>query len=161
MVEKSQLNQFKIDYKKLQLEYKLPNYNFLNENFEIETIAFEETDIILKKIRKQILEKISSGLRALEMFLNPQNAPLFIFQIIKTFSKTDKDIIDNLYTKFAEYEILAFGLENSYKEEKEAEFIKHVCDNWREIVEDFDRLFNSMRVNYKKESKKNDKSYLG
>ncbi len=161
MAEKSQLDIFKIDYKKLQIKYKLPDYNFLNENFEIEAIAFEETDIVLKKIRKQILEKLSSALRALEMFLNPQNAPLFIFQVIKTFSKTDKDIIDNLYAQFAEYEILAFGLENLYKEEKEAEFINKVCGNWKDIVEDFDRLFNSMKANYKKESKKHDKSYLG
>jgi len=161
MAEKSPLDNFKADYKKLQTKYKLPSYNFLNENFEIEAVALEETDIVLKKIRKQMLEKISSALRALEMFLNPQNAPLFIFQVIKTFSKTDKEIIDNLYAKFAEYEITAFGLENTYKEEKEAEFIREVSDGWKEIVEDFDRLFNSMRVNYKKESKKHDKSYLG
>ena len=46
------------------------------------------------------------------------------------------------------------------KEEKEAEFIKEVSENWKEIVEDFDRILNSMRINYKNESKKNDKSYL-
>ena len=161
MTEKSELEIFKADYKKLQTKYKLPDYDFLNENFEMEIVTHDETDLILKKIRKQVLEKISSGLRALEMFLNPQNAPLFNFQVIKTFSKTDKEIINELYAQFAKYQIITFVLENTYKEEKEAEFIKEVSENWKDIVEDFDRIFNSMRVNYKKDSKKNDKSYLG
>lgn len=151
----------KEDYKKIQNKYNLPEYQFLNENFEIEVLAGEETELLIKKVRKQILEKISSALRALELFLNPQNAPVFIFSVIKAFSKTDKEMIEQLYHIFSEFEILAFGLENNYNEEKEADFINKVCKVWPDVVADFDRIFNSMRVNYKKDSKKNDKSYLG
>lgn len=159
--EEKQLERLKSDYNALQKKYCLPDFNFLNQNFDIEILAEDESEILLKRIRKNITEKISSGLRALEMFLNPQNAPVFIFKVIKTFSSTDKIIIESLYHKFAEYEIEAFGLENSYDEKKEAEFIKNVCADWKETSEDFDRIYKSMKANFKKEVKKSDKSYLG
>ena len=159
--QESSLEEYKKKYEKFQKQFDLPSFQFLNENFEIEQLAGDETELFLKKIRKQILEKISSGLRALEMFLNPQNAPVFIFTVIKSFSKTDKEIIDRLYNQFAEFEILAFGLENTYEEQKEADFIKKASEGWTEISKDFNRLYDTMRLNYKKESKKDDKSYLG
>jgi hypothetical protein len=157
----SSLKKYKQEYSKFQEKHKLPSFEFLNENFEIESLAGAETELFLKKIRKQILEKVSSGLRALEMFLNPQNAPVFIFSIIKSFNKTDKEIIDRLYQQFAEFEILAFGLENTYDEKKEAEFIIKAADSWKEISKDFDRLYDTMRLNYKTDSKEKGKSYLG
>ncbi len=159
--DESNLVKLKEEYEKLKQKYSLPEFKFMNENFEIEQICVEDTELLLKRIRKQTMDKISSGIRGLEMFLNPQNAPVFIFNIIKTFSQPDKEIIDNIYHKFAEFEIQAFGLENKYNEEAEADFVKKVAKEWIDICDDFDRLFKSMRANYKQESKKNEKSYLG
>jgi len=159
--KKSKLDLLKEQYKPLQNKYSLPEFKILNENFEIETLAGEETEVLLKRIRKHLTEKISAGLRALEMFLNPQNAPIFIFKVIKSFTSTDKEVLDRTYNKFAGFEIEAFGLENDYDEKKEAEFIKKVCGEWKEICEDFNRIYSSMKLSYKKESKKHDKSYFG
>lgn len=158
--DKANLEKFKQDYTVLKQKHSLPDFEFLNQNFDIEAVAAEETEVLLKKIRKQIVEKLSSGLRSLELFLNPQTAPMFILKIIKSFSQTDKDILEELYNKFAIFEIEAFGLENKYDEAKEIEFIKKISKAWPEICEDFDRIQQSMKVNYKKESKKNEKSYL-
>lgn len=159
--ENEGLDILKEHYSVLQSKYALPDFQYLNENFDIESLASNETEMPLKKIRKQITEKVSSGLRALEMFLNPQNAPLFIFTIIKSFSQTDKEIINEVYHQFAEFEIEAFGLETVYSEKKEAEFIKKVCVSWKDISADFNRIYDSMKVNFRKESKKQEKSYFG
>jgi len=159
--EESGLDVLKKEYEKLEKEHELPDFDFLNQNFEIESISAEDTDFLLRKIRKHILDRVSSGLRTLEMFINPQTAPLFIINIIKSFSQTDKDVIQELYNKFAEFEIDAFGVENGYNEEKEIELIKNVSKAWPEVLEDFNMIYKSMKVNYKKESKRNAKSYLG
>ncbi len=155
------LEMFKSAYKKIQEKHGLPYFEFMNQNFEIENLCEAETELLLKRVRKQVMEKVSSGLRALEMFLNAQNAPLFIFSVVKSFSQTDKEILESLYNKFAEFEIEAFGLESVHNEQREAEFIKIVCATWKDVTADFDRIYHSMKVNYKKESKKHDKSYLG
>jgi hypothetical protein len=159
--EHNDLKKIKEKYKSFQEKYSLPDFKFLNENFEIENVLSEETEIFIKRIRKQMTEKISVGLRALEMFTNPQNSPIFIFNIIKSFSASDKELINELYKKFSEFEIDAFGLENSYDEKKEVEFIKRISGEWTEISGDFDKIYRAMKSGHKQDSKKNEKSYFG
>jgi len=158
---KHELKKLKQEYEVIRKKYSLPDFKFMNENFEIETIPSEETEIFMKRIRKNITEKISSGLRAMEMFLNPQPTPIFLFKIIKAFSSDDKSTIEELYHKFTYYEIEAFGLETYYDEEKEAVFIKEVAKDWSEISKNLDKVYHSMKLYNKEESKKAEKSYFG
>ena len=155
------LPQFKQTYEFFRKKYSLPEYEFMNETFEIEILCEIETELFLKRIRKQVAEKISAGLRTLEMFLNAQNAPLFVFNIIKSFDASDKEVINGLYRMFAEFEIEAFSLENKYDEKKEAEFIKKVCSKWQNITEDMSKINEAMFIGFKKDPKSNEKSYFG
>jgi len=159
--EDSSLDKFKKEFKKLKERYNLPSFEFINQNFEIEGICIEDTDIPLKRVRKQIMEKVFWYLRTFETFLNPQNASMFIFNVIKGFSQKDKELVSKLYGKFAEYEIESFGLEIGYNEEKEASFIKKVCEEWKELSKDLEVLHKSMEKSYNSETKKQDKSYFG
>lgn len=158
---KHELKKLKQEYEVLRKKYSLPEFKFMNETFEIETIPSEETELFIKRIRKNITEKISSGLRAMEMFLNPQPTPIFLFKIIKSFSQDDKAIIEELYYKFTCFEIEAFGLENEYNEKKEIEFIKQVAKDWPEISSNLDKIYKSMKLYNTTESKKSEKSYFG
>jgi len=159
--EHTDLQKFRKEYQLLQEKYKLPELKFLNDNFEIENIFVEGSELFIKRIRKQMTEKISSGLRALEMLMNPQNTPVFIFNIIKSFSASDKENVRELYKKFTEFEIEAFGLENLYDEKKEVEFIKKVAGEWKEISESLNKLYQAMKSGHKQDSKKDEKSYFG
>jgi len=159
--EKSSLDKFKEKYKKLASKYSLPDFKYINENFEVENIVLEDTDLILKKIRKQIMEKVFWHLRTLETFINPQSAPLFIFNIIKGFNEEDKKSVGKLYKVFAKFEVEAYSLEIDYNEEKEAELINHICKKWKDINEDLRGLYDSMKKSYDQEAKKQDKSYFG
>lgn len=159
--ETGNLQRLKESYESLKQKYKLPDFKFLNDNFEIENIDIGETELLAKMIRKHITEKIFYVLRSLEMFLGPQNAPLFIFEVLKSFTDADKALIRELYTKIAQYEIEAFGLEAGYNEKNEAEFIKKFSDDWKNISESLGKIYASMKEGHKKESKKSSKSYLG
>jgi len=159
--ESCNLKQLKEDYEKLRKKYGLPEFSFLNENFEIEDICYDETELLLKKIRKQIMEKIAFELRVLEMLINPQNAPLFIFNIIKYFNEEDKKVINTLYKKLNQIAIEIFGLDIEYKEEKEAEFIKNFMRTWKEVQSDLRKIEKAMRRCSSFGNKNNKKSYLG
>jgi len=160
MTEENNLEKLKKAFGPLKKKYSLPEFKYLNENFEVELVS-EDTDTLLKRIRKQIMEKVFWNLRTLETFLNPQSAPIFIFNIIKTLTTKDKEMIGDLYKKLAEYEVEAFRLEAIYNEKAEADFIKSVGKDWKQISEELDTLGKSMKENYNLEFKKQSKSYFG
>jgi hypothetical protein len=95
------------------------------------------------------------------MFLNAQNAPLFILKVIKHFSESEKDLIKNLYKKMSNYEIEAFGLEAIYDEKKEADFIIRIAEDWKIISMELNKIYLSMHSSYNRENKKSDGTYLG
>ena len=86
----SSLEKLKKDYEKLQKKYKLPSFQQLNEEFEIERIAEHETDILLREIRKAITEKAVAFLRFLEFLINFSAAPFFLLSVIKHLVASDK-----------------------------------------------------------------------
>lgn len=155
------LKKLKEAYDGFLKKYKLPEFKFINENFEVESIDVHETDLLLKAIRKHITEKIFFTLRTLEMFMNAQNAPVFILKIMKHFSESEKDLIKALYKRIAQYEIEAFGLEAIYDEKKEADFIRGACEDWKEVAVDLNKIYLAMKASYNREQKKSDGSYWG
>lgn len=155
------LRKLKDSYEKIKEKYNFPDFRFMNENFEIENIQIEETELFVKMLRKHVTEKIFFVLRSLEMFINPQTAPVFIMNIIKQLSESEKETLKELYKKLARYEIEAFGLEAEYNEKKEAEFVKQVASDWKSIAEDLRFIYSAMKGNHEKEFKKSTKSYFG
>lgn len=159
--KKCNLHQLKEEYAKFDKVYGLPEFSKLNQEFEIEGTSVEDTEILLKVIRKHLTEKIFYVLRTLEAFLNPSNAPMFVFNMIKSFSETEKETVKKLYGQLARYEIDAFGLEAEYNEKKEADFIKKVFAEWKGISEELKEIHKFMLENYDKADKKQTKSYFG
>src|SRR3989338_5772892 len=92
--KESCLNELKKRYKAVQDKYKLPDFSYLNENFEIEKLAESETELLLREIREIILEKAVAYLRFIEMLLNPSNAPMFFFSLVKGLSADDRKVIE-------------------------------------------------------------------
>ena len=94
--------------------------------------------------------------------MNPQNAPMFIFNIIKSFTSFENELIKKAYNQLAGFEVDFFELEIIYDERKEAEFIKKVAKEWPEINGILIKIHSSMKTGYSKEaSKKTSKSYVG
>ena len=104
------LENLKKQYFLMQKKYRLPDFKFLNETFEIENIEIYETELLLKMIRKHITEKVFYILRMLETLINPSNAPMFIFNILKSFNDGEKEMIKTFYERLSKYEVEAFGL---------------------------------------------------
>ena len=83
MGKESSLEELKKDYLILQKKYKMPSFKELNEEFDIEKAAEHETDCLIREIRKAIMDKVIAYLRFVEMLLNPSNAPMFFFALVK------------------------------------------------------------------------------
>lgn len=83
------LNELKKEYNKFKENYKLPDFSEMNKVFDIEEIC-TETDFLLRRIRRIVSERISGLLRFIELILNPNNSPIFIFKLIKKMNEGDK-----------------------------------------------------------------------
>ncbi|MBI5149112.1 hypothetical protein HZA33_05520 [Candidatus Pacearchaeota archaeon] len=155
------LEKLKQDYVKLKSKYRLPEFDKLNRDFEVEKVSERETDYLLRELRKVIAEKEIAVLRFLEMLLNPSNAPFFIFTVIKNLSASDKKVIEKIYSAICEFEISAVALDLIYDEKKEAEFIKNAVKKWDSMQDDLEEFSDLIYRAYKASGEKSKKDYFG
>ena len=152
------LSELKKQYAPLGSKHKLPSFDKLNEDFEIDKID-RETDFPLRLIRKTMMEKIINSLGFVEMLLNPVNAPRLYLGYIKSISQEDKEKIDKIYETLADLSLNSLSLELSSDESKEAELIQKIYSKWNELKPDFKKIMEDMK-NPKTVTKK-EKSYYG
>ena len=155
MTEPTPIEDLKNQYNKIKEKYNLPEFSDLNKLFDIEEID-SETEFLLKKIRRTMSEKIGNYLRFIDILLNPSNAPIFFFKIVKKLDRDDREIIGNIYEKLGNLEIQIVSLDLDYSEKTEAEFIKNLYQTFNnEIKKDLLKIIeklnsdedNSQRVN--------------
>lgn len=125
------LDELKEEYKKFRSKYQLPEFRELNKFFDIEDIDVE-TDFLLRKIRRVIADRIGGYLRFIETILNPCNAPMFFFKLLKKLDNTDKDALTRVYETMGNFEIQLVSLDLDYNEGKEVEFIKAIYKEFNE-----------------------------
>lgn len=159
--EESKLAKLKKDYKKIQEKHKLPSFEELNEDFGIEKAADEETDILIREIRKHISEKAFNYLRFVETLLNPANAPMSIFTITKALGNEEKNKLGEIYKKLLKSEVKMIGVEIEFSEKKEAEFIKEIYEIWQEIKRDFLEVIKVVEKNWEKSAEGKSRKYFG
>lgn len=155
------LDELKREYMLLEKKYNLPNFQFLNEEFDIEKLQERKTELLLKGIRGIILEKATAYLKFVEMFMNPSNAPMFFLSLMKNMSNDSRKIVDELYLSLGKFEIKSISLDNNYNEEKEAKFIKDFLKDWEKIKDNFNIIIEDLESSWEKKAEKKDKGYLG
>lgn len=161
MPEKSNLENLKKNYKKIQKQYGLPSFDDLNKDFQIEKLAEVETDFLIREIRKFVADKFSNYLRFIEAILNPVNAPMFIFSIIKTIGVKERNKLTGIYKKLAKIEVSLIKIDIEFHEEKEVAFVKESYNLWQEVKKDLLDVVSMIKKNWGNKFEVNGKSYFG
>lgn len=161
MTEKSDLEKLKEDYKEIQKKYNLPTFEELNKDFQIEKIAEVETDFLIREVRKFIVDKFSNYLRFIETILQPVNAPMFVFSIIKSIGAEEKKRLTDVYKKLVKNEVRLIELDIEFVEKKEVEFVKESYKIWQEIKKDILEVVEVIKKNWDNKFETNNKGYFG
>ncbi len=162
MAEKEKtLAELKKKYEQYMMKYKLPSFADLNRDFEVERVYERETDFLMREIRKVMMDKVLGYLRFVELLLNPTNAPLFFFGLIKSMGQDDRKALEKIYAKLGEFEIDVIALDNDYSDEKEAAFMKKVFKEWQEIKSDLKGVVGSLRSGWNQKTIPKEKGYMG
>ena len=163
MVEKkeSELANLKENYAKIEKTHHLPEFNKLNSEFSIEKIAEIETDFLIREVARIMAEKFSNYMRFVELVINPSNAPMFIFSIIKTMGESEKKKFADIYKELAKIELNLIELDVSFSEKKEADFINNSYKTWISMKEDFQEVIEKIKENWDNKSENGNKGYFG
>jgi len=160
--EENKLEKLQKEYSKLQKEHELPDFEEMNDLFDIEELVGKETTNLLRLIRRRMTEKTSSYLRFTEIFLNPSQAPLFFMVLTKNISQEGRTLINEVYYELGRIEIQHLKLENMSDIKKEAEVIKEVHKEWKEISKKMLKLSEIFEEKWKeKKSESKSKTYFG
>lgn len=155
------IKRLKAEYSQLEKKHKLPDFKMLNEKFEIEKLADHETELLAREIRRVMMERVSNYFKFIELFINPQTAPLFFLVVIKKMNGLDRKPLEEFYVELGKLEIESISLENEYNEEKEVEFIKKIIKKWEELTKKFSELIDKVKKASEQEGKEKEKSYFG
>ena len=161
MAEEKKLDKLKSDYAKIQKQYKLPSFDHLNEDFWLEEIAGSETDFLTRKIRSKVADHLSRVARFLESILNPVNASMFVFTLVKLVEPEEKRVLSDIYKKLMKMEIEIIRLDIEFNEQKEAAFIKNYFELWQDAKKDLSKFIESIGSKWDNKSESNTKGYFG
>lgn len=143
--EKSNLSKLKEAYKRLTKDSTLPSFEDFNADFQIEKVSPEETMALEREMRKEISEKFSNYLKVIETLLQPANATLFIFSIIKKISKEDQSTLQKVYEDLSIKELETVELDLEYNKNKEIKFIEDAYKLWQEQKPKLMKIFSKLR----------------
>lgn len=149
----------KEEYNKLKKQFGLPDFDKLNNEFEISTI--EEEEFLIRAIRKKIHDKISDFLKSIDPILQPETI-VSDMQESNYFEETDRNDILYLYKslKILDKKILELVVIEDDKET--AKFISHVMSIWPDIKKQMREVAIKLQKAWGKEiSTKDETGYLG
>ena len=155
------IDEIKQEYNKLKPKYKLPEFNQLAEDFDIEKTSEKQSSYLLREIRRMMNEKISAYIHLLEAFLNPSGPPMFIFTILKNSSEEEKEAIKEIYKKLAKLQLNAIKLDTIYNEKNEANFIITANQIWSEIKQKSYDLFEKFENKFEEDNSSKKRGYFG
>ena len=116
-------------YEELKNKYDLPNYDELENDFELGSI---EDNQILRAIRKKIGDKIDFLHHFLDNFIQPDTMYSSLHEI-DAFNDSDREKLIALYKKIMMLHRELIKLNLNFGEEADAKFIKGFYEQWDEL----------------------------
>ncbi len=155
-----ELKELKNRYAQVEKKYKMPSFDELNADFEIEKIT-SESDFILRTIRKLMMDKVVGFLNFFErVTTNPAGLPRIYFQFIKAMDVKDRKEVEEIYARLGNLSLIAFEREIEAVEKEEAELINKIYAEWNALKPALINVSQKMK-NTENNNIKKEKSYFG
>lgn len=145
--------EIKSQYEKFQKKYDLPNYEKLDEEFELLYIHnIIEIKPVLRFVRRRIADKLNWAIIFLHGIVQPNPSSLVSMEENKFFTDKEKEEIIKILKELASIERKNFVLDLEHKEEDDAKFIKENVKRWEEIKKKLLEYGIKIQEEWKKET---------
>ena len=151
----------KEEYEKLLEKYKnLPSFAELNNEFELNSI--EKPNFLMRNIRRKINEKVMFFCKILESVLYPSLQTTISGYEANFFNDQEKNSLMLLHKKLMIFEKESLFLDiECNSEEKDAEYIKKVYNQWKEFKFEMNNAVKKMMNSWNEELKDDGETYFG
>ena len=158
MEHKEELKEMKETYQKLS--YKLPSFEELEENFDLDKISDRNQKFILLNIRRVMVEKFSNYSQLFEALLNPVSQSRLLLRILKKLDNEKKDKLREYCDKLLNYQYEAIKMELVWDEKKEANFVNQKFKEWNKMKDEILELMDSLEFEMKDEKNSSENNYF-
>ncbi|MBU1974865.1 MAG: hypothetical protein KKG59_00510 [Nanoarchaeota archaeon] len=146
-------------YKELKLKYGLPEYSWLNNEFEI--CQIEAADFLLKDIVKKITEKIEFYAKTLEELFHPESNIAAMHEC-DVFDSEEKKKMFEVFKRLLHHHRTAMILDLNYSEDAYAKHINTLFKEWPKLRSDLSTIIGKTRNCWSSPISSNDESgYFG
>jgi hypothetical protein len=146
-------------YAELEKKHRLPNYDFLDAEFEISTI--EDEKFLLREIRRRMHDKTEGICKMLDSILQPE-ATLHAMYEAGAFSDEEKKNIYRLYKELMSSHRASLALEVQADDAMDAKFIRDFSEKWKKAKEEALMIFRKLEECWTKDSEREEKlGYFG
>ena|SRR3989338_1089920 len=159
-IYEEELEIVKKEYEKLSKRYDLPDFDKLNEEFDICRCDINIKTLI-RDIRKAMALKFSNLLAFVELLLNPSNGSMFYMFLVRGIDVKEKEVLEKLFSELGKMSIASFELDIDYSEQKEAHYIKENFKQWQGLKKDSLFIAEALKQSWGKAIGKKEKSYFG
>ncbi|MBS3133622.1 hypothetical protein J4214_00135 [Candidatus Woesearchaeota archaeon] len=145
-----------------KLKHNLPNFNKLNDEFEVSRNQNDyEKEFLLRDIRRKMNDKVIFFCRIIEGLLFPTHANIISMYETKYFDENTKKVILDLYRQLMIFERESLKLDINSESEKEAKYINDVYNKWIEYKKEMKNMIELMQDAWKKQEKIIPDNYFG
>ncbi len=149
----------KENYQKSEKKHNLPGFDSLNNEFEINDI--EETEFLLREIRRKITKKIDVYVELLEGLLYPAEG-LCDMHECRVFSEAEKNRMFELYKKLMFLSRLSVEISIDENDSRSSDFINQVWKHWAGIKKELLPFVSKVKDSWLEETDiKEEPGYMG
>lgn len=151
----------KKDYEVLKKKYNLPDFEALDNEFEISTI--EKPDFLLRNIKKKICEKMDVAAELLAKLIQPETTCIADLYEYRCFGDKDKKEIFALYSKVLYLHRRLLETDFLLDDNSDAAVIKLITKEWPDIRKQMIPFVKELEACWQKlpESEHAHREYLG
>jgi len=151
----------KEDYEEIRKKFSLPNFEDLDNEFEIRKI--DEDGFILREVKRAIIARLQNLAHFFLPVLNPQPHDVHSLVEMGIFNKKEKEKLFKFYKKILY--LIHKGVMMNLKTDKDtANFIKDVWKDWPALKAECEKYMKEVTQEWLKEKKKEtnqSQGYLG
>jgi hypothetical protein len=137
----------------LSFKYNLPNFEKLEEDFDLDKISDRNKKFVLLNIRRVMIEKFTNYSQLFEALLNPVSQSRLLLHMLKKIDEEKKIQMKKFCDILIDYQFEAIKLELIYDEKREAKFIISAFEKWENIKKEILEMLDS--IDFKAKDSKN------
>lgn len=148
-------------YKKLK--YKLPEYDALDDEFEISFIDYKLKDekMLMRSIRRKVNDKVIFFCRLIEGLLYPHQGSITGMMELNSLQDDEKKKIYEFYKQLMQLERESLKLDVQPDDKKSAEFVDMVFGKWKAFKQEMSWIVEKMQAAWHAKEKEEEGHYMG